>query len=44
MEKHELRESLEALHRQLAGMDSVDEASREALRRIANDIEKILED
>ena len=42
LEKRELRESLEALHRQLADVDSLDEGSRDALLRIADDIEKIL--
>jgi hypothetical protein len=42
MEKHELRESLEALHRELANLDTVDEGSRKALRKTAKEIEKIL--
>ena len=43
MEKDQLREDLERLHRELAGSESVDAASRALLIEVLHDIEAVLE-
>jgi hypothetical protein len=43
MESERLRESLKALHNELASTESVDEKGRELLRVLMDDIQKLLD-
>ncbi len=43
MQDDELRDRLRDLHEQLSGTRSVDEATRDSLRRVMDDIETLLE-